>query len=181
MKFLIRLYPANWRRRYGTELEALIDSHPFTPQLAVDLIAGALDAHLHPQLINTGGLAEDTVDSRLATSTTTGARTMLAKALDLRCGENQRQVSPEDSRLSTQVNLYGSLLLAVAWLLALTQFPHNAYVLALGTMAYVGPLILSSMFTSLKTRSAQTRTILIGSQLAATTGICLLAGYISQS
>lgn len=180
MNLLIRLYPANWRRRYGTELAALIDAQPFTPQLAFDLIAGALDAHLHPELINTGGLAEDTVDSRLVTSTTTGARTMLVKALDLRCGENRRQLSPEDSRISTQVNLYGSVFLAVVWLLALTQFPHNSYVLALGMMTYLGPFILSTMFTSLKTRSAETRTILIGSQLAATTGICLLAGYISQ-
>ena len=180
MNVLIRLYPANWRRRYGTELAALIDSQPFTPQLAFDLIAGALDAHLHPEFINTSGLAEESTASRLATSTTTGASTMLARTLNLRCGENRGQVSPEDSRLSTQVNLYGSLFLAVVWLIALMQFPRNPYVLALGTMAYLGPFILSTMFTSLKTRSAETQTILIGSQLAATTGICLLAGYISQ-
>ena len=105
---------------------------------------------------------------------------MLAKALNLRCGEHRELVSPEDRRLSTQVNLFGSLFLAGVWLIALKLFPHNAYVLALGTMAYVAPLTLSTMFTSLKTRSQETRAILIGSTLAATTGICVLAGYISE-
>ena len=180
MNLLVRLYPANWRRRYGAELAALIDSQPFTPQLAFDLIAGALDAHLHPEFINASGLAEESAASHLATSTTTGANTMLARTLNLRCCENRGQVNPEDSRLSTQVNLGGSLFLAVVWLIALKQFPHNSYVLALGMMTYIGPMILSTMFTSLKTRSAETRTILIGSQLAAATGICLLAGFISQ-
>lgn len=180
MSLFIRLYPANWRRRYGAELAELIDAQPLTPQLAVDLIAGALDAHLHPELLNTAGLADAAATPCLVTPITNGASTMLAKALNLRCGEYRELVSPEDRRLSTQVNLYGSLFLAGVWLIALKLFPHNAYVLALGTMAYVGPFTLSTMFTSLKTRSPETRAILIGSTLAATTGICVLAGYISE-
>ena len=105
---------------------------------------------------------------------------MLARALNLRCIENREPLSPEDRRIRTRVNLFGSLFLAAIWLLALKLFPHNQYVLALGSMTYLGPFIISTMFTSLKTRSAETRVILIGSMLAATTAISVLAGFIAS-
>ncbi len=51
MKFLVRLYPARWRRRYGAELEQLLDdlgpaSYPARASTAVDLLRGAARAHL---------------------------------------------------------------------------------------------------------------------------------------
>jgi hypothetical protein len=50
MKALIRLYPRGWRARYGDEMAQLIADQPKTIRLAFDLIAGAIDARLHPQL-----------------------------------------------------------------------------------------------------------------------------------
>jgi hypothetical protein len=47
--WLIRLYPKRWRERYGGELEQLVhDLRPSTSDLAVtvDLVRGALDAHI---------------------------------------------------------------------------------------------------------------------------------------
>jgi hypothetical protein len=50
MRWLLRLYPRDWRRRYGPEMEALLsEMHP-GPRAAVDLVRGAIDARLHPQL-----------------------------------------------------------------------------------------------------------------------------------
>jgi hypothetical protein len=49
MKHLLRLYPRGWRRRYGPEMEALLEATPFGWREAGDLVRGALDAHLHPQ------------------------------------------------------------------------------------------------------------------------------------
>jgi len=51
---LVRLYPPAWRARYGPELEALLAARP--PRLGdqVDLIFGAIDAHLHPELVLAG-------------------------------------------------------------------------------------------------------------------------------
>ena len=49
MRWLVRLYPASWRERYGSELEQLVqDLRPSTSSLGVvvDLVKGALDAHL---------------------------------------------------------------------------------------------------------------------------------------
>ncbi len=47
MKTLIRLYPRAWRERYGEELSLLLEERPPGPFDALDLLLGALDAHLH--------------------------------------------------------------------------------------------------------------------------------------
>lgn len=51
MSVLLWLYPREWRRRYGAEMEALLLQLPARrrPAVALDLVRGAADAHLHPQ------------------------------------------------------------------------------------------------------------------------------------
>lgn len=49
--WLLRLYPAPWRDRYGDELAILLDTRPLTVAVALDLARGAADAHLHPELV----------------------------------------------------------------------------------------------------------------------------------
>jgi len=44
-RWLVALYPARWRARYGDEFQALLDDEPVTPSLVLDVIRGALDAH----------------------------------------------------------------------------------------------------------------------------------------
>lgn len=50
MSRLVRIYPRSWRERYGDEFLALVSERP--PSLAdrVDIVRGAVDARLHPQL-----------------------------------------------------------------------------------------------------------------------------------
>jgi hypothetical protein len=38
---LLRLYPRSWRQRYGEEFTALVESSPLTPQVVLDVVAGA--------------------------------------------------------------------------------------------------------------------------------------------
>lgn len=45
--FLVRLYPATWRARYGEEFEAILEEQPLGPFDVVDILLAALDAHLH--------------------------------------------------------------------------------------------------------------------------------------
>ena len=47
---LLRLYPPGWRRRYEEEVGALVEDEPFSLGAAVDLMRGAFDAHMHPEL-----------------------------------------------------------------------------------------------------------------------------------
>jgi hypothetical protein len=48
MEPLLRLYPARWQRRYATEMDALLADDPPGLRARLDLVRGALDAHLHP-------------------------------------------------------------------------------------------------------------------------------------
>jgi hypothetical protein len=48
MRRLLRLYPRAWRERYESEMQAVLDGIPFSPLAALDLVACAVDAHLHP-------------------------------------------------------------------------------------------------------------------------------------
>jgi len=43
---LVRLYPADWRARYGEEFEALLGERRLGPFDVADVLLGALDAHL---------------------------------------------------------------------------------------------------------------------------------------
>ena len=49
MTVLLRLYPRAWRARYETEMRELLAAQPRTLRLAIDLVAGAIDARVNPQ------------------------------------------------------------------------------------------------------------------------------------
>jgi hypothetical protein len=48
---LLQLYPAAWRERYGAEVAAVLQQHRVSLWTVVDVLVGALDAHLHPNLL----------------------------------------------------------------------------------------------------------------------------------
>jgi hypothetical protein len=55
---LLSLYPARWRRRYGEEFRAVLESRPLGPFDVADVLLGALDARLTPFRLpgtNSGG------------------------------------------------------------------------------------------------------------------------------
>jgi len=45
---LLALYPGEWRRRYEPEVAWILERAPLTMRSSLDLIRGAIDAHLHP-------------------------------------------------------------------------------------------------------------------------------------
>jgi len=49
MSRLVRLYPRRWRDRYEEEFLSLLEERPPTMSDRVDMIRGAVDAHLNPQ------------------------------------------------------------------------------------------------------------------------------------
>ena len=48
VRVAVRLFPADWRSRYGDEFAALLDQTPSTPRIAFDVLVAAVDAHVHP-------------------------------------------------------------------------------------------------------------------------------------
>ena len=47
MKWLLKLYPPAWRRRYGEEFLVLLEAQSFSLIALIDIALGAFDAHLH--------------------------------------------------------------------------------------------------------------------------------------
>jgi len=52
--YVLHLYPRPWRERYGEEFLAMLEQRPLSFLDGLDLLRGALDAHLHPALSTTG-------------------------------------------------------------------------------------------------------------------------------
>ena len=50
MRHLVRLYPKRWRDRYGAEIREFLERQRVSANGVVDVLRGALDAHLHPAL-----------------------------------------------------------------------------------------------------------------------------------
>lgn len=83
MSRLVRLYPAAWRARYEAELQGILAEHPLTPRQRLDLVWGAIDAHLHPGLAGPpsavlAGAGPGMVVARHESPTTTAFATAVA-------------------------------------------------------------------------------------------------------
>lgn len=47
---MVRLYPGAWRERYEEEFAAMIEEMPVTPATLLDIVRGAFDARMRPQI-----------------------------------------------------------------------------------------------------------------------------------
>ena len=171
MTWLLKLYPPRWRRRYGAELTDLLAAQPFSIGVAVDLMAGAIDAWFHPQL------APPTSDMK-------GDVPMIARMMQLTCAGYGPSVTTTDKRKNAMVNIGGTFVLALMWLALVWvwkqgQFRGNVYVMSLAPMTYLVPYLAGLRHTSLKGRSRRAQTITIVGLSAALTTFVLLVGWIT--
>lgn len=77
MTRLLQLYPRPWRDRHGDEMDALLVARAPGLRGRLDIVRGALDAHLHPELVpgpdGSFGVRPDTARRRLGVATMAGA------------------------------------------------------------------------------------------------------------
>lgn len=66
MSALVKLYPAAWRARYGPEFEALLAERPPSKRDLLDIVFGAVDARLSPQVDSAPVVRHAPVSDRLA-------------------------------------------------------------------------------------------------------------------
>lgn len=168
MTWLLALYPPRWRRRYGQELRALIESQPFSFQAVIDLIAGAIDAWLEPQKM----------PMQPALAGEEGV-TMIRTMMKLGCKTNA-QITREDTWKSIAVMLGGTLLLTALWMALHVRLGDHPYLDAFSAMAFLVPYLFSMRYTSLKGRSLATQSIFIGGMLLILTLIFVIAGWINS-
>ena len=129
MTWLLQLYPRAWRRRYGAEVTAMLAEEPRSLRLALDLVAGAVDARMHPQW--TPGAAEAEGDHEMTANTAcTYARTGYA---------------PHRAKISAAWMLGISLVSVVIGLTVSSAFGDSLYTEALFTSAFFIALLVSNL------------------------------------
>jgi hypothetical protein len=144
---LIRLYPRAWRHRYGDEMAQVLADQPVTLRLVVDLIAGAVDARINPQL---SSAARNAVESNGGTAVT--------KILT-HC---QPQDITQSEYLRSIVVLFATTIaLAGAYLQLKRTFGDHPVIDAFGSATFPVAVLASSWETYLKRYSRVARLSII--------------------
>lgn len=117
MSALVRLYPRPWRERYESEFLALLASRPPSIGDRVDIVRGAVDARLHPELSgNPGERPGRTPPERIAAaaSLAAGALWLAWFGLIVRDFRGWGSGEPESAALMVALSAFAGLALAVA-------------------------------------------------------------------
>jgi hypothetical protein len=147
MKGLLRLYPRAWRDRYGAEMESLIADQPGTVRLAIDLIAGAIDARLHPQL------------SKADAGTTAGRGETAVTKLLTHC--QPHDITTADYKRSAALMIGMTMALAGIHLGLKRAFGGNLAIEAFGISTFPVAVLASSWGTYFKRYSTAARLAII--------------------
>jgi hypothetical protein len=139
---LLRLYPREWRRRYGAEMRELLADQRPSPRTIADLVAGAIDARINPQLRAGSEPAPQQ-----------GVASMIKSTI---C--NPAGVSAQDQWKSAGWMLGGSLGLILAGFLLKLKIGPNSLSEGLVYAAFPASLMLSSECTYFKRYSRTART-----------------------
>ncbi len=173
MNWLLRLYPAQWRERYGEEFGAVLASQRVSVGLVVDVIGGAIDAHLHPQF--------HTQTQNSNTSYSQREDTMTLAMLQ-RCSVGGPKLSPSDRRIASRATILSALGLA-AVSLVLTKIYHGAP--AVQALLYASAPVLSIVHGQtayLRKRPWQTQALVLGAGISGMylfmLAVCLIANRL---
>lgn len=162
---LLRLYPRAWRRRYGDEMAFVVSAERPTIRLALDLIAGAVDARLNPQWT-----------PRMAADNEKGGLTMgnfLAHCQPV-------GISREDHIRSAAWMLGGTLAFTIVYLALKWNFGASPFIEAFGFSLFPISLALSARYTYLKKYSRAAASVLTAGTIVVIFGIMLFATLLSE-
>ena len=147
--WFFRLYPRSWRERYGDELAALVGERRLTVRDAVDLMAGAVDAHF------TKGFSMSAIRSSL-------------------CLRSATPQTIAEGLTGAGLLVLGSILLSAAGIGVNRAGFHDAGEFLKG-LAFPVSLVLWSHYTYMRRQSRVAKLVITGGSLA----ILLFAGIVA--
>lgn len=159
MNWMLRLYPARWRQRYGEEFGTVLAGQRASPGLVLDVLAGAIDAHLHPQI-------------QLSESQLTKGDTMTLAML-LRCSAGGPKLSPQDKKIARWVTIWSALAIAALAIGLTKTFRGAPAVLALIYWSAPALSLIYEQTAYLRQRSWRTQALVLGGGLSAMYGFML--------
>jgi hypothetical protein len=148
---MVRLYPAAWRERYGKEFAKIIADQRLSLGMIIDVLAGAVDAHLHPQ-----------VRSKQTESTKGDAMT---DAMMKRCEAGGPVLSREEQWIAGIGMLASTLILSTAYIVLKKIYHDTPAVEGLGYTLLPGMLVFYAQMAYLRKRTASTQMLLVGGMM----------------
>ncbi len=165
MTWLLRLYPRGWRRRYGAEVEAIVASQPASFRMVMDLLGGAIDAHLKPQ--------PSARSRREKAADDPGGQRMLTRLKE--CREPAVDLTVKESLLAGGMTIGAALI--VTAILFITDSPMaKAIVLTM----FPGIIILPLQARYVRGHSWIAQALLLGGPLVILFLIGLAAGLVTS-
>jgi hypothetical protein len=169
MNWLLRLYPAPWRERYGEEFGAVLASQRPSPGLVLDVLAGAIDAHLHPQIPHSNATQIQ------------GDETMTLAMLQ-RCTAGGPKLSPDERRTASRFSIGSALAIAILYLVLTKLYRGAPAVQAVIYAAIFSSSIVYRQVAYLRNRSRLTQVFFLGGSLFAMylfmLAVCLVAARL---
>ena len=153
MKWLVQLYPAAWRRRYGEEFATVLQGQRLSLGLMVDVLGGAVDAWLHPQI------------QAVEHETARGEKTMTNEMIK-RCAAGGPKLSQRDQILGGIAMAVGALILATAYVVLRKLYHARPAVEALSYMSMFGMFLLYTQMAYLRRHRVSTQVVTVGGGMA---------------
>ena len=154
MSWMVRLYPARWRERYGEEFGAVLASQRASVGLVLDVLAGAIDAHLHPQIQSS--------DSKQIK----GDDRMTFEMLQ-RCAAGGPKLSPSERRIASRLRIFSALVMAVLYVVLTKIYREAPAVQAVFYASNFSTSFVYKQTAYLKKRSWLTQAFVLGTGLSA--------------
>lgn len=148
--WFLRLYPRSWRERYGDELAALVGDRSLTLREVVDLISGAVDAH-----VTQGGSVFATLKSR--------------------CVQSGPPQTVGEGLVGAGLLVLGSFVLSAVGIAVNRSGLHDAGEF-LKSLAFPVSLVIWSHYSFMRRQSRVAKVIITGGSLA----ILVFAGLIAS-
>lgn len=145
LALLVRLYPATWRERYGDEFVELLADRPPRLRDRLDIVVGAVDARLHPQVGRPAPSDAPMPRDRLAGVLLAigGALLTLWAAIGLplvrRWDSGYGDGAPQLLNLSWAAGAIGSIVIAVALLVIAARYDWS-----IGPVGAVGGVLTAA-------------------------------------
>lgn len=153
MNWMLRLYPAPWRARYGEEFSAVLARQRVSMGMVFDVLGGAIDAHLHPQVQSSNSnqiKGEDT----------------MTLAMFQRCAAGGPKLSPSERRIAFWLSISSALAIAILYL-GLTKLYRGApAVQAVYWSSVFFPNFIYQQTVYLKKRAWLTQALVLGAGLS---------------
>src|SRR5437899_3816184 len=151
MNWLVRLYPSAWRKRYGEEFQAIMAERRLSFGIVIDVLAGAFDAHLHPQV-------------HVQETELTKGETMTAEMMQ-RCAAGGPVLSKKEQITAGTGMVVGSLILAAVYVVLRAIYHGTPAVEGLGYTIFPGMLVFYAQIAYLRKWTFRTQIALVGGML----------------